>query len=150
MTYQTFCTSALVQGLAPDDQRMIFNHGSVVRIDDGDIIIAEGRANTALYIVLSGELEVSLPDRLDRVTGISLAICRPGDCVGEYSFLDHRAASASVSANQPTELFKIAYDSFEGLLDTHPDVARRIYRNLLVALVDRLRASDAELDLFRL
>lgn len=129
---------------------MIFYRGSVIQIDDGDIIITEGRANTALYVVLSGELEVNLPDQLDRVSGISLAARRAGDCVGEYSFLDHRPASASVSANQPTELFKIAHNTFEELLDTHSDLARRIYRNLLVSLVDRLRASNAELDLFRL
>ncbi|MDH3376113.1 MAG: cyclic nucleotide-binding domain-containing protein [Gammaproteobacteria bacterium] len=129
---------------------MIFYRGSVIQIHDGDAIITEGQANTALYVVLSGELHVSLPDRMGRVTGISLAARRPGECVGEYSFLDHRPASASVRANQPTELFKITHQAFEGLLGAHSDVARQVYRNLLVALVDRLRASNAELDLFRI
>jgi CRP-like cAMP-binding protein len=102
-----------------------------------------------LFLVLDGAVEVRLLENPGRYSGVRLATRNAGTCIGEYAFIDDKPASAAVIAVEPSELFKIHYKSLEALLANNDTLGRTFYRNLLVHLVDRLRATNAELDLFR-
>jgi hypothetical protein len=67
----------------------------------GQVLLEEGSTNAGLYAVVEGRLRVSLPDSPERFTAVHLRDRRPGDVIGEYSVLDHRAASARVEAAAP-------------------------------------------------
>jgi len=100
--------------------------------------------------VLEGRTEAFLPKTESRVTAVRLNELGPGDCFGEYAFIDQRRASATIRALTDAEVFCIAYDDLRAFLDGHPTVASIIYQNLLHILVRRLRMTNAELDLFTL
>ena len=147
MSEVMFLSMPQFDGIEPDTARAIYSAGVIVELGKDEVIIREGETNRALYIVLDGQLQVTLPDTPERFSEVTLASRNPGECVGEYSFLDPHPSSATVTTNAPTRLFKISHESFAELLESNPNAARVIYRNLLVALVRRLRQSDAEADL---
>ncbi len=120
-----------------------------MELESGSTAIEEGKINTGLYVVLSGELEVSLPAGPGRYGEVVLAKRKPPDCFGEYAFIDYKMASASVTATLKSRLFKIGFEILDDFIDSDPELARSIYENILLLLISRLRAEDAELDVFR-
>ena len=127
----------------------IVHAGSVINIAEGDRIIEEGRVPQMLCIVLLGEMEVLIPEPANRSTGKRLATLRSGDCFGEYGFIDRRPASATVKATRDSQIFQIPIATFDSLIRTDLELERAVYRNLLIVLVDRLRASNVLIDLIR-
>jgi len=147
--YEALLANDLIRGLSPEQVQVFYTSGKVVRAKPDMVFISEGTSNKHIYLVLSGEIEVFLPDNENRFSKITLAMRTRGHYVGEYSFLDASPASASVKTNQETVLFQIAHIDAENLFNSTPDIGRVIYRNLLVNLVNRLRESDQELDMIQ-
>lgn len=128
----------------------LFDTGEIKHVPGNTIILNEGDHLDFLYIVLEGRTEAFLPKTEHRISAVRPNELSPGHCFGEYAFVDQQPASATIRALTDTEVFCIRYDALHALLDTHPIVASIIYQNLLHILVQRLRASNAELDLFTL
>lgn len=125
---------------------MIERSGDWVRVRKGQTIIAEQRPNQSVYIVIEGSVNVRISDSAG--TNIDLASHGAGMTIGEYSFIDGLPAAASVVPSTDAILFAIQHDKLNEILETHDRIGRIVYRNLLGILVERLRASNAELDLF--
>ena len=150
MNFDIFRSSLPFRGLPMADLRRIFSNGEILEVDDGATVIQQDNVNTALYVVLSGAFEVSLSTRQEPYSEVQIAIRRPPDCFGEYTFVDHKLASANVRATEKSKLFKIQFDVLNGLIESDAEMGRTIYKNILLLVIDRLRANEAELDLFRL
>jgi CRP-like cAMP-binding protein len=131
------------EALAP-----ICDAGEVVSANRDDRIIEEGEVNAYVYLILSGEVEVCLPEIPERLSAVRLGARGAGACIGEYAFIDKKPASATVTATMPTELFRIPCEALESLLDANKNLERIVYRNMLLKLIDQVRISDAEMDLF--
>jgi CRP-like cAMP-binding protein len=136
----------LFHRLSEQECALIEAGGEWVRARTGETIIAEQRANKAFYIVIEGAVDVRLSDSVG--SSIELASHGPGMMIGEYSFLDGLPAAASVVPATESVLFMISHDKLNDILENHDRIGRIVYRNLLGILVDRLRATNAELDLF--
>jgi len=115
----------------------------------GESLVDELAPNTELYVILEGRLEVCLRHTAERFTKLVLDTIGPGDCIGEYSFIDKQPASASVVALEPAKAFAVAHDAFEEVLRSDSVVGHVVYENLLRLLIERLRREIASLDLFR-
>lgn len=125
---------------------LIEERGEWLRARKGQTIIAEQRVNSALYIVISGSVDVRILDSMG--TNIELASNGPGMMIGEYSFIDGLPAAASAVTASDAVLFKVRHEGLNEILESHDRIGRIVYRNLLGILVDRLRETNAELDLF--
>lgn len=128
--------------------QLLYDAGEVTPLPAGKVIVHEGDRLDHLSIVLSGEIEVFLPSNDRRVSEVRLTHLGPGDCFGEYAFVDQQPASASIRTVKDADVYSIQHTTLREFLDTHHSVASIIYQNLLRILVGRLRASNAELDLF--
>ena len=148
MSHANFYRNRLFHKLPESLADRLFEAGEVSVMPAGTVIINEGDRLNRLFIVLSGDVEVFLPENELRVSQVRLTTLRPGDCFGEYAFVDRQPASASIRILNDAEMFAVPFDGLRQYLDEHPIVAAIIYKNLLHILVDRLRASNAELDLF--
>ena len=149
MSIQQVAGNHLLKGLQADHLQLIDKIGEMIQIHPHETVIHEDRPNKYIYLIVSGSVNVILPDASGQ-TGVPLANLKPGDCFGEYSFVDHQPPNTRVLAAEPTELFQIRHSELEALLESNPTIGHIIYRNLLTHLVDRLRDSNAELDMFRL
>ncbi len=109
-----------------------------VSLAGGADLFRQGDAGDALYVVLSGRLEVvSEPAAGERVVVGELT---RGACVGEMSLLTGARRSASVRAIRDCELLRIENSRFAGFLGTHPQVGAALARTLAERLADTTAA----------
>jgi len=113
----------------------------VLQSQPGDRIVEEGEAARALYVILSGEVEIL--KRSTQGTDVRVALLGGGDWFGEMSLLDIQPRSASVVCVAPAALLRI----------TNRDVDELLYRadlkgytllvmNIARELSRRLRVAD--------
>lgn len=141
--------SRLFADLGAEELAAVFAAGKTLSFAAGDEVVREGEPNVTLYVVIDGGLDVFLAKTEARLSRVRLNSLGPGDCTGEYSFIDQRPTSASVVAKCATEVWTIERSELERLLDADPRLGCVVYKNLLVLLVARLRQELEEVDLFR-
>ncbi len=144
--HKNFAEHRLIRDLSPNDQSAIYKLGEVLEVAEDQVIIQEGAANHAIYLVLEGAFKVSRPDAPGRVSGATLGHRGPGDLIGEYSFVDLFRPSARITASTRGMVLRIPHEALRSLLDADPEVGSVVYRNLLAYLVNRLRVQDEELE----
>jgi AAA family ATP:ADP antiporter len=94
-----------------------------VEVDAGEPVFQKGDVGTALYIVVEGRVRVTSQDRV-------LAELGPRDIFGEMAALDPEPRSASVSALEPTSLFRLEQESLYELMADRIEVVRGVIRVL--------------------
>ena len=101
------------------------------KLDEGEVLLAQGDSGGDLYILLSGALEVVR----DGVVIATLDL--PGTLIGEMSVLLHTRHSATVRAAKDSSV-RVVRDALQ-LLDSEPEVARRV-ASLLAGRLDATSA----------
>ncbi len=121
--------------LTDEDVEWLARSGEKRSLSADHVLIAEGEAVPALFVLLAGELDVE-------VRGIGqVARLLPGEVVGEMSFIDRAAPSASVVARGPAQVLSVAKAAIEAHIDRDPAFGMRFYRALATFLSDRLRGT---------
>jgi CRP-like cAMP-binding protein len=102
---------------------------SVVRLGPGEMVLREGEAGDACYLIASGTLRVLK-------AGIDVAHLGPGTFFGEFAVLADQRRHASVETLEPVELLEIRRALLDELVSAHPGVARTLrtfYRERLMS-----------------
>ena len=94
---------------------------------------------------VSVRIRLSDNDRLKLLVSYS-----PGVMFGEMALLDGNPRSASVVAEENTEVMKLSYDDFESLLREHPQVAAKLTQNIALVLAKRLRKLSDEIKMMEI
>jgi len=121
--------------LSDADVEWMIDHGRRERRAAGTILIREGGAIDALYILLEGQLAVSVEAR----PGAELTRMGAGEIVGEVSLVDLRPPSATVRVVEDALLLSIPRQVLGAKLESDPGFAARFYRAVAVSLAYRLR-----------
>ena len=93
------------------------------RLTSGEPIFNKGDPGDSLYVIREGCVRVHEGDRTLR----QMSKC---DFFGELSLLDSEPRAACVTAVEPTQVFRLAQDSFYALMSEQPVIARAINREL--------------------
>ena len=101
-----------------------------VVFEPGIVLIREGRPGSQAFLLVEGEVEVTL-------AGKRLAMLGRGQFVGEMALLDQSPCSATVTTTSPVKALAMDPGSFATMLD-NASVARRVARTL----ADRLRTQE--------
>ena len=102
----------------------------VVEFPAGAVIIEEGREGDLMYVVMEGEVLISLKGR-------HLATASPGEIVGEMALINSELRSATVTASTDCVLASIDQTSFDALLRHVPDFAVHVMN----VLAERLKVA---------
>jgi CRP/FNR family transcriptional regulator, cyclic AMP receptor protein len=124
----------LFSGLKDKQLRAILASGKQLSYSEGREIVGEGEAGVGFYLILEGGVEVKRKGR-------SVAKLGRGNFFGEMSLLDSNPRSSDVVATAPTTCLVLSTWDFQGLLESHNEIAM----NLLKTLVHRLRESSKAL-----
>jgi CRP/FNR family transcriptional regulator len=91
------------------------------------VIFEKGSAAEALFIILSGRVQI-----LDVVDGeqVEIATLEPGDFFGELALLLHTVHSKTAMALDDSELMVLPKDSFQDLLASNAEIAGHFRRTL--------------------
>lgn len=101
-----------------------------------ETIFREGEASDAVYLVVSGRVEIS---KQGPEGPVILSELGPLEMFGEMGILDDSARSTSARALEKTRVKIIPKSDFKSWLKSEPDAAMRVMN----VLVERLRAADA-------
>jgi CRP-like cAMP-binding protein len=97
----------------------------------GDVIFAEGEPADVLYVILSGEVELTL-------RGEPLAVDGAGGMIGETALLGSEARSGTATARTEVKLARLDREHIQDLMHSNPDFALHV----MAGLAKRLRAVD--------
>lgn len=102
------------------------------RFRRGEVIFHIGDPGDALFVIISGEVKISLPSE----TGDEaiLATLRSGDVFGELALLDGAPRSASAAALTATETVVLPRDRFRELIATEAHVRDALLASLAAEL----------------
>ena len=120
--------------LSDDNIEWMIAHGERRQVTPGTVLIEEGKPTGILLIVLDGTLGVYVGNKLIATRG-------SGEILGEMSFVEDRAATATIKAEENTVLYIIPQDRMAQQLETDRDFAARFYRGVAISLSYRLRES---------
>lgn len=113
----------LFGALTPDAIGPLARAFSPVVVDAGEVVISEGDAAEALYLVHTGRLHV----RRRREDGAEhLAEVGAGETVGELALVTDRPRSATVVASRDSRLLHLPLEAFESMVAEHPSTLRAL------------------------
>ena len=137
---------SFLAGLDPDARGELLARGAARRYRTGMILFREGERSDHVVLLRSGRVKVS--SYTPAGGEVVLALRGPGDILGEYSALDRRPRSATVTAVEPTEGHVIPGPAFSDYLDQQPTIATELLRGVLSQLrdSDRKRIEFGALD----
>jgi CRP-like cAMP-binding protein len=126
--------------LKDDDRELLSSYGEFFPGHPGSVIIEEGTLQDGVFVVISGRLEVRAQQE-DGSTVI-LAEVGPGETLGEVSLFNPGPATATVTALEFSQLWRIADDDLIQFMDENPGAGIVLLRTLATILAQRLRQID--------
>lgn len=107
---------------------LVSRHTDVIERPAGAMLVRQGEVGRELLILVDGTARVERDGKV-------IAQLGPGDFLGEMALLDGKPRAATVITETPTTLLVVERRSFQFLLDTVPELSRK----MLVTLCARLR-----------
>jgi CRP/FNR family transcriptional regulator, cyclic AMP receptor protein len=138
--------SKLAVELNDEECRVLAGAMTLRDLKHGEVLIREGSDDDHLYVVVSGVLGVVKGAGLEEE--VTLNAIRPGNVVGELSFLDGATRYASLVALSDTRVLGLSRADLEKLLDTKPKVVYHVMRAIVRVVHDiqrRMSMQTAEL-----
>ncbi|MBE9135892.1 cyclic nucleotide-binding domain-containing protein [Nodosilinea sp. LEGE 07088] len=123
--------------LEDEDVDWLIEAGQRRELQAADVLIREGEPCDELFLILDGELEVTVTALNDS----PIAQLATGEVVGEMSFVDGQPPSATVSALEPSIVLSISCGHLRHKLQQDIWFASRFYRALAILLSSRLRST---------
>jgi signal transduction histidine kinase len=125
---------ALLKDLPADTLAALAANAELVEVPADTVLIEEGSAPDAMYVVIEGQFEVS---KHEGQQVVHLNQCGIGEPLGEMALLAERPRTATVRAERPSRLLKIDAEHFRRLVGPALPILR--------AVVSRLENQEAQL-----
>ena len=106
----------------------------------GSAIFAEGDPGMEAYVVVRGGINIVLAGR-----PAPIAYITSGNIFGELAFLDGHPRTASAIAVEPAILLALPRNAFDALCTMEPRMGMIVMHNIALALSEKLRRTDREL-----
>lgn len=129
-----------LSSLTDADRQRLIAVATLLNFAPEQTIIVQGDAPAGIFLLQSGTARVEVDYRGGRVPIASMS---PGEWFGELSFFEHRAASASVVAEDSIVALLLPCARLNALLEEDSGFAARFYRSATVLLAERLRVRTA-------
>jgi NTE family protein len=120
----------VLSGLSEELRHTLVDRASIRILPAGEWLFRQGDAADAMFLVLSGRVEVVLEHPVSEI----VRVLGRGGCVGELALLTEAPRSAGVRARRDTELLELDRDRFVELLTEEPRFARSLTREIGVQL----------------
>jgi CRP-like cAMP-binding protein len=111
------------------DWTLLLEHTETRLFRPGEVVLAAGEHDRALYLLLDGRLQAP-SGTIDAIT-----------TVGEAAFLDGRPRTVSLSAVTSGELARLGFEAYEALAARRPELGRAVLLDLGRLLASRLHAT---------
>ncbi|MFA6034371.1 MAG: cyclic nucleotide-binding domain-containing protein [Myxococcota bacterium] len=133
----------LFRGLSMSDVQKFYDLCEKRKVKAGTVLIAEGEAQSTLFILINGKVEVSK----FFTEGESNVVARlgPGQSFGEISAFTGALPGATVTTSADSVVFTISRDDLDEFVAEDPGRAIAVYKAIIGILTTRLSAANQQL-----
>lgn len=124
------------RGLLDDEYDLILGISQICHYAKNVAIFSEGDTSLNMFILLSGEVEISTK------TGGTLSVLQPGDIFGEIGVISQTPRTATATVKDDVILLEISKERFEFLMSKNPSTVAKVLKNLCSILAERLINSN--------
>jgi CRP-like cAMP-binding protein len=111
-----------VFGVLSDKERGVFRDKFVLKeLKPGDVVVNEGDPGDSLFLIKSGEVSVRTEHAVSGEP-VELARLKGGDFFGEVSLIKNKPRTATVVAEEDTEVLELLRDDFQDIAGSHPEI----------------------------
>ena len=132
---------SVLSALQSDELQFVSKYLKRACFDDAAVVYHQGDAGDCLYFILRGRANVEFvhPGSTNLTT---IAILCPGTMFGEMAIIDGSPRSASIVASGELVCASISSADISSLLDSHPDIVKKLYQGFALNLAHRLRIAN--------
>ncbi|MEM7563095.1 MAG: cyclic nucleotide-binding domain-containing protein [Pseudomonadota bacterium] len=128
----------ILNDLSDEEWQMIVRSARSISFSKNEILLEEGQVDDAVYILVSGKVEVITNRSFGRVKRI--ATIDEGSVFGEVAFFDKRPRSASIRATTAGRVLRISRRSFDKISAWNPKLAQQLLFDVGEILAYRFRS----------
>ncbi|MBN1671480.1 MAG: cyclic nucleotide-binding domain-containing protein [Kiritimatiellae bacterium] len=133
----------LFDKLEPGDLKVVAKQMNYARVATGQIVFREGDRGDSVCFVVDGSLDVVK----ESGTGdpVVIATLPSGRCIGEMALVDDFPRSATIRAKTDATLVSLSRETFENILQEHPQIGIKILKAVARLLSLHLRRTSGQL-----
>lgn len=144
MSTQNFSTPELpakgiIEPLGNDDRQLLSSYGEFRPVHDRQVLIEEGNTQDSLYFVISGTLHATT---MRQGRQVLLGKIGPGETIGEINIFHPGLASATVTAVEFSQVWRIDRQNLEVFMNASPLPAAHLLIGIASTLSKRLRETN--------
>jgi CRP-like cAMP-binding protein len=122
--------------IGDDDRRLLSSYGEFLPVQKDEHLIEEGLDQDSLFFVIGGSLHATT---LRAGHAVLLGKIVRGETIGEINLLDPSRASATVTAVEFTQVWRITRTALEDFMNQYPLPAAHLLVGIGSTLARRLR-----------
>ena len=130
--------------LNEDEKKYLLNICEIYQYEQGEKIIAQGETGTCFYAMLSGTVNVTVPDQ-NTGKEVFLSLIGEGEFFGEAGIFSNSTRTANVSAAETSELISIGRNQFFTFISRFTSAGVKILMAFVNGLLKKLNDSNKEL-----
>ena len=108
-----------------------------MELEQGEFVFRIGDTSNALYLLLTGKVEVCLPS-LEKEACDTLEQFTPGDVFGDIALFAGIPRKTDAVALEPTSILVLTKEGFESTARRRPVISARIFTNLTTDISRRM------------
>jgi CRP/FNR family cyclic AMP-dependent transcriptional regulator len=129
----------IVAEMEDDERRLLGSYGEFLPGHKDTVIIKQGDPQNSLFLIISGLLHVHA-ETAGR--SVLLGALSAGDMLGEVNIFDPGKASATVTAVEFSQIWRIDRAMLEDFLNDYPSEGELLLIQICTQLSKRLRATN--------
>jgi CRP/FNR family transcriptional regulator, cyclic AMP receptor protein len=137
----------LFKSMTADELKTITTISESKSFNTGDSVFLRGEPGMAMYLIKYGSVNITQSSKTGN--DVVIATLGTGSHFGEMPFFDGETRSATATTKEGCELIVLPYDKLSALLEKHPAIAVKFFKNTSRFLCGRLRATTADLGFAR-
>ena len=132
----------IVVEMDDDDRRLLGGYGEFLPAQAGQTIITAGEDQPYLYLVISGLLHVTI-----QIEGRTKLVARveSGETLGEVNAFDPEKASATVTAQEFTQIWKASKADIDEFVNAYPAAGASLLSGIITVMCRRIRNMNEKL-----
>lgn len=132
----------IVAEMDPEDRALLGGYGEFMPAQPGQKLISAGDSQDNLYFVISGLLHVTIP-----VDGRQKLVARveAGETLGEINVFDPGKASATVTAQEFSQIWKANRNDIDQFVKAYPAAGASLLDGIVTVMCRRIRNMNEKL-----